>query len=384
MCPTSDFIYLPATERISSLIKRCMTLRRSITGTPFNVSGAAQLLFSSGESLLNELPPLLAARHAVSPNRARRATTTPEAVTRWLPGELIGLPGGDPVVAGLISGFLQDSAVTPSHYGAVSHSAAVEQYRMAAASIDPVTRVTVPEQLLTAFIGDRLTPTDRAVSDMVRTLATALKDPTLDLAERHRAMTRYTLAFLAFAFAHRGTIEMPSLARIHATSNFCWIVDKVLPGGRRVPRMVWVCASAREQLDSYEKHLGFVRSKVSRHAMMTIDDLRLRHDREEAITLFDLADTGEVKEIALATGIRDVMRDFGFPPNAGRHWLRAKLIGICSSETLYAFYGHGPIDDSSWDASSTLDPAIYRADLAAALDPVLAKVGWMPRMGLTS
>jgi hypothetical protein len=384
MCPTSDFIYLPATDRIASLVKRCVALRRSIPAAPFNISGATQPLFSSGVPLLSELTKLLAARHAVSPDRARRATTTPETLTRWLPGELVGLPGGDPVAAGLISGSVEDPAVTPSHYGAVSHSSAVEQYSMAVTAIDTVSRVDVPGQLLTSFIGDRMTPTDRAVRDMTRSLARALEDRALDLAERHRAMTKYTLALLAFAFAHRGTIEMPSLARVHPTGHFCWIVDKILPAGRSVPRMVWVCASALQQLHFYEEHVDLVCAKVSRRAARAIDDIRSRHDHQKTIALFDLADSGDVKEITLAAGIRDAMSGFGLRPNAGRHWLRAKLIGICSSETLYAFYGHGPLDDSSWDASSTLDPAIYRADLAAALDPVLAGVGWAPRMTFSS
>ena len=378
VCPTSEFIYLPATKRVTELIKRCVRLRRS-GAAPFNLSGAEEPLFSIGEPLLAEATKLLAARHAISPERARRATTTPESVTRWLPGELIGLPGGDQVVAGVISGGIEDPAVTPSYYGAISHSAAVGQYRNAVASIDETRQIAVPSQLLKLFVGDRHMPTDVAVRDMAATLGAALKRPGMDIAERHRAMTRYTLGLLAFAFAHRGAIEMPSLDRMHPDSQFCWIGDKVLAHNRRVRRMVWVCATAREQLSLYEKHLELVRMEVSRTAARAIDALRLKHVREQTLVLCELTDAGGIREITPAAGIRDAMGGFGLFANAGRHWLRGKLVGICSTETLYAFYGHGPLDDRSWDASSTLDPVIYRADLAAALDPVLVGIGWTPK-----
>ena len=384
MCPTSDFIFLPATSRVAGLVKRCVALRRTAAPTTFNISGAAQPLFSGGNSLLADLTTLLAARHEISPERARRATTTPETVARWLPRQLIGMAGGDPVAAGLISGDIEAPAVTPSYYGAVSHPAAVKQYRKAVESIDRVSRIDLPGQVASTYIGDRKTPTDKAVRGMIKKLASALDDSAFDVAEHHRAMTRYTVALLAFAFAHRGTIEMPSLQRVDPDAGFCWIVDKVLPAGRRVRRMVWVCACARQQLRLYEEHLDRVHANVSEAAASAIADLRVAAEEREELALFNLTDVGRVETVKIAQALGDAMGEFGLRSNAGRHWLRGQLLGICSTETLHAFYGHGLLDDGSWDASSALDPAAYRADLAVALDPVLENIGWTPSAGMRS
>ncbi|WP_457848462.1 hypothetical protein, partial [Staphylococcus aureus] len=89
-----------------------------------------------------------------------------------------------------------------------------------------------------------------------------------------------------------------------------------------------------------------------------------------SLPLFELTPEGGVRKLNTSVASSEALKRWGLPKNAGRHWLRAKLVGRCSTESLHAFYGHGPVSDGSWDEMSALDPSAYRADLARVLDTV--------------
>jgi hypothetical protein len=166
---------------------------------------------------------------------------------------------------------------------------------------------------------------------------------------------------------------MPSRQAVHVETGFCWIRDKTI-GGKPSRRLVWACEMVREQLRLYDAHLDRLQSVVSSAAAGAIAEIR----KGKTLPIFDLADDGGVKVLSESVAIGAAVKPWGFPKNAGRHWLRAQLVGRCSTETLHALYGHGPVSDGSWDADSALDPAVYRADLARVLDGTLAAIGWAP------
>lgn len=371
--PRARCLYLPATQTVARLVERCVAARRDRSSGREHLSASRQPLFTTGPALLDDIAELLASRHPVARDRARRATTTAEALARWLPAELIGAPGGDVVPASIITGTIPTVARSQSHYGAVPHRTLVQRYKDAVQSTDAMSHHDVPGEALSTYLGDRFTPKDSAVGVLIERLVGGLTDPDADAADGHLAMMRYTVAMLAFALAHRGAAgTMPAYAKVHGETRFCWIKDKIIRGTPS-RRLVWICDTAFDQLQRYEHHLDQLEAAVSRPAAISIRLLR----QGRGLPLFDLRD-GRVENWSVADAVRDAMRQGGLAKNAGRHWLRSKLVGRCSTESLHAFYGHGPVDDGSWDSTSTLDPAAYRADLGRTLDPVLAAIGWAP------
>lgn len=260
------------------------------------------------------------------------------------------------------------------YYGAARHDQVVDRYRKAITKVDRLSHHVVPPEAITSHLGDRFTPTDGAVRAAVSMLTAALDDPDRDPAERHEAMMNYTVALLCFALAHRGdTGTMPSVRGVHRETRLCWIRDKTV-SNEPTRRLVWICDAAHEQLRLYDAHLDALQARVSLPAAEMIAAERQGQD----LALFDMS-SGKVSAISVSDAVRQAMLPVQLAKNAGRHWLRARLVGKCSSESLHALYGHGPVGDSSWDASSALDPAIYRADIARVLDPAMAAIGWMPR-----
>lgn len=327
-----------------------------------------------GAGLIHRVTAILAARHPLGPDRTRKATTTPEAVARWLPAELIGAPGGDVVHAAVTTGRISKQAETPIYYGAVRHDRLIDRYHDAIAPIDKLTHSLVPDDVIVTHLGDKRTPTDAVVGTLIQGLAAELNAPDQDLAEQHEAMTRYTVGLLSFALAHRGdTGTMPSLWDVHGETRFVWIKDKVAMG-QPIERLVWLCDTAMEQLRLYEDHVGRVRAAVSGPGGEAIDAVC----QEGGLPLFDMT-SGTVKALSIMHAARGVFKPAGLPKNTGRHWLRARLLGRCSSESLHALFGHGMVGDGIWDDLSALDPAVYRADLARVLDPALIRIGWTPR-----
>jgi hypothetical protein len=374
MCPTSSGLYLPATKAVAELAERCVAMRRRLSAGRVNVSGAAIPMFTFGAALLADVTAILATRHPLGAQRARRATTTPEALARWLPAEMLGAAGGDVVTASIAAGRVLGQGQTAIFYGAVRHDHLVDRYRAAIAPIDELSHRYVPAQLVGAYLGDRLTPSDHSVRSLVARLASDLEDPALDAAERHDAMLAYTAGLLGFALAHRGDSgTVPAVQDVDAGTRLVWIHDKAV-SGTSTRRLVWVCDTAMAQLRRYDEHLDQLLDQVSPVAKQAITALRER----PGLALFSMT-SGRVVSLTAPQAFHRAMAVAGLPKNAGRHWLRGQLAGRCSTETLHALLGHGLTGDGSWDATSALDPVAYRADLARLLDPTLAAIGWKPR-----
>lgn len=152
----SSRVFLPCTRRISSLINGCLALRGGPGGLAF-AQAAPAALFQYGGDLLHRVPDLLAER---IPNGAapRRATTTPEALTRWLPAAVTQMPGGDPVLAGILCGRIERVAETAAHYGSADLAHLYDLYVATVGTIGET--VDMPLAPVRArYAGDRLTPT---------------------------------------------------------------------------------------------------------------------------------------------------------------------------------------------------------------------------------
>ncbi|MGA1853845.1 MULTISPECIES: hypothetical protein [Sphingobium] len=390
----SERIYLPVTDLTVTIIDRCLAQRKCAPDR------FAQPLFTHWEvgrygrqvagepdeqDLLVETMMHWLERHDPQTGRkARDAAATTASLTRWLPATMNEAAGGDMVLTAAITGIIPSMAEASSAYGALSQDRLARHYRSSINGIDTLPPVTLPATVAATHIGGRFTPTDETVGDLVRSLAEGLEAAPRPIEMLHQAMTRYSVGLLAFALAHRGiTGSLPASKDVDDNTRFYSLTDKNVRG-TETQRLVWLCDTAMEQLRLYDEHVKCLEDMLPEETARQVGQIREQRDlplfrlKRHRSKSFD-RELLTAEPIKVTNAIGQAMAVQHLRKNAGRHWLRTKLVGQCSTETIHAFYGHGPLDSGSWDMFSALDPAVYRADLARTLDPVLQAAGWIPR-----
>jgi integrase len=379
----TEFVSLQASDHVSRSVQRLAERRQK----------PSQRLFkSSEESLDREIKHILRHRRCsthilcskskTSLTRScrphpRRTSCTVEALERWPTSAVLHRAGGDLGVAAAVTGADESTGRTVSYYCTVSAESARGFHREAigtriAREYPPLKQIDRGGERT----GGSWTPKDAAVDKLaeeIRLRFSSAADPV----EQHNAMTDFTVMLLCFALGLRGnSTKLPTSSAIEHQTGFCILHDKDVADAEAA-RLSWVPPVARSQIKAYERHLRIVGSRVfppQADAVLT----RWRTNPAE-LPLFEFS-AGSVRFLNLGevlqrfSGTRSY--EWKLPPNAGRHWLRNKLVGLCSTETLHAFFGHWQTGTHSWAKSSCLDPQAYRADLERSLPKVLAKVGW--------
>lgn len=128
----------------------------------------------------------------------------------------------------------------------------------------------------------------------------------------------------------------------------------------------------RAQLTNYEQHLE--------RLAIQLPNVRSKIEKTKIPMILD---NGQIKSLKPA-GMRTELRALGweYPLNAGRHYLRSRLVGEIGSEALHAFLGHWHLGIEPWSKEAALDPLSYRAELAGSLPKILREAGFAPVRGL--
>jgi hypothetical protein len=167
---------------------------------------------------------------------------------------------------------------------------------------------------------------------------------------------------------------MPSTAAIDGYTGFCRLNEKY-PDDPSEFRMVWVCDAARDQIAHYERHIDALQPHICPSEFAALQKQMM----EGRLPIFDIRPKGvhnyAIRQIwqRLRQRAPHLTRAY---PNRGRHWLRSKLDGRCSTETLHAMFGHWQIGAEPWSYGSCLDPILFRADLADTVPQCLKAIGW--------
>jgi hypothetical protein len=314
----------------------------------------------------------------VGQRKPRRSATTIEAAERWLFRALTHEPGAEPAAAALITSRDEPLARSSTYYGSLPMPRSIALHRRTVARVDPHSHPDFPAVFARLSIGDRWTPSDEAVRRLSGQLGRRLTDAAREILEVHEAMSWYTLALLAFALGLRGGGNVPGHHGIDAETGFAFIHDKYRARPEKM-RLVWVCDIARKQLYEYELHLDRLAHEVGIDARRRL--LEERASANGALPLVRLQNRFRLTRIG-PEYLLDAPSDAVWPGrrNAGRHWLRAKMSGRCSAETVSAFFGHWQTGVEPWSATSALDPLRYRADLQRAFDGLMESVGWEVRV----
>lgn len=367
MEPTSPHLWLPVSVGFLALMQRCLILRAVQPS-----AAMLPLLATHPEVIRKRVEAILASRPLHDP-KARRSASTIESTERWLLRTISQKAGSDVGAASLITGRKQALARSMTYYGALKVPKAIAMHAAATRVVDKHSHGEYPSELAAVSIGDPTTPTDKTVQTLSQTLASKLTQ-SQDVASIHHAMTDYTCALVSFALALRGRGALPDYGSIDRRTGFCQIHDKNHSDPHQA-RMVWVPNVARDQLQMYAIHLEKLADQLSAEARAEIDKWQC-HSKAAAplfrVPSLDRLDRIDLKGVLLST------KEAGWRgrENAGRHWLRAKLTGRCSAETLGAFFGHWHHGVEPWGLTSSLDPLAYRADLERSLDPIMSEAGW--------
>lgn len=304
----------------------------------------------------------------------RRSATTVEAAERWMLSALLHQPGGDLATASIVTARRHSMARPMVHYGSVFVDRAVAAHRQSMKRLGKLSHRDFPVSLADKAVGEPATPLDSAVKKLIEGMLARVRNPNASVAERHEAMTEYTFALLSFAAALRGGGKIPGWRGIDPATGFATIIDKYAEKSTAA-RMSWICNLARQQLRHYETHLDLLADHLGIAAKQQLTMARTVAGWE--LPLVEVVDRYRVKQLSFSDLKRKLKQsDWPGESNAGRHWIRSKLVGRCSHETLSAFFGHWQIGAEPWRDTSALDPLLYRADLERVLDGTLEAVGW--------
>lgn len=345
---------VPCSDRTRLLIERAQST--GAAGSP---------IFGEDESDLIEA--VRSARHAAGAKASLRSLES------WLFHKIAAGLHGDLAIAAIITG--RDPPIVQSvlHYTRIESS---QTWSILTNALNDFDSFGV-RQLMTVNqgLGSRFAPSKSDLQNIIKLLKKELSIPPSSdatFAKFHNAMTIYTALFYLYATGCRPTAALiPSSSAVDPETGFTILDDKAAPDGFKT-RLVWVSHECRAQLTNYERHLECLAKELP----------NFRSKIEKTRIPF-LLENGKIKNLKPA-GLRRELRALGweFPLNAGRHYLRSRLVGEIGSETLHAFLGHWHLGIEPWSKEAALDPLSYRTELAGSLPKILQEAGFAPVRGL--
>ncbi|WP_205479537.1 hypothetical protein [Sphingomonas arenae] len=369
MVPTSKNVWLSVSDETELVLRDCLKARK------IYAHAGAQRLFETDAGTLQARVLALLNRRMPGEPRVRRSARTIESAERWLMRVIAQDAGGDIAAASLITARHHPLARPMTYYGALPMPRASNIHRQALRRLGQPSAAEFPSELAGLWVGESFTPKDEAVRTLARRLGRNLRFGGNRFWEAHAGMSAYTVALVAFGLGLRGRGGvLPSFEAIDRRTGFLQVHDKYRDDPAAA-RLVWVCECARTQLSLYHDHL----LAMDRHLPSEARAWLRTSLNSPAAPLFQVTSSGEMQARSLKQVLHS-LRSKGWPghENAGRHWLRSKLVGKVSGETLGAFFGHWHHGVQPWGLTSALDPMSYQADLKPVLDPALAWVGWTP------
>jgi len=254
-----------------------------------------------------------------------------------------------------------------------------------------------------AFLGSEITPTAKAVTDLVSFLKNNIGEAKAKTNPHwkktiayHNAYTTYTMFFLAYASGYRAAQSpFPDPRFLDEKTGFLVISDKDFDDSY-CTRIIWLPPECVQQMKYYQAHLESIVDKLclinkqSFNALYTsfdgwntlpkLADDKMRMDASEFENppfLFYLNDAGECNPVTpglLGELIHDV---YPFPINANRHYLRTELVERrCPRDILDAFMGHWQRGREAWGKYSSLSPSGYSTAIEPKLKEILRENGW--------
>lgn len=326
--------------------------------------------------------------------------------------------GSDVTFAALITGRDHPLARAPLHYTAVRRDMLQKLYVEECAAILTAVRQASPYATQSSsffertprydqgYIGAVWRPTEECVKNLQKELRKSLaeawkiREPIAKIIGVHNAITLYTHWLVAFTTGYRAVWQ----AFFHETeidenSGFAAISDKDTEDFYHA-RIVRLPQPVITQIAYWRRHWeifrtrclnrvnpGLFRSLMAEKRSYRNGEKplvrRTRRDiRSHVEGLFVFNAAGRAFPLRPATVKRYTGAKFFLPANAGRHYLRSRLLEEkCPAEIVAAFMGHWERGEEPWGKYSAMSPQQYREALDPCLGRIIKECGWRPQRG---
>lgn len=359
----SENLWLPTTTGVIALAKLSFS-RRGIS-------------LPVAQAPIFETPvPLLRAamkRLLRSDKTVRRAGTTLEAVERWLTGALRFIAGGDAAVARVVTDRADLQSRTTSYYTSITQPQVEAAWN---ATVAPLTQIVIRSApsaaLMLQAYGSQYCPKEEELAKLRTRLVGDILNASTSV-EHLRAQTLYTVVLLTLGIALRPTRQSVLARRIFDSATGFGVVDDKRQDDGFTARVAWFPPQLRSQLGIYDTILAKLAPQIA--IIQGIPNNPTGSDGYNFFT-YDFRGNLYKTNVSAELGSLKTRHDCHFVPNFARHFMRTRLVGHCSSETLHAFMGHWLRGTEPWGTESGFDPLLYRQDLMQCLVPVLTDRQW--------
>lgn len=313
------------------------------------------------------------------------------SVESWLGQTIAHSKNGDLASAMLITNNYDKIADSQCHYSCLSqekiqtiHAQAITQF----ATLPKDS--SLPKAIEKSWVGSRYNPCRDSLSKLARNLREKLEPVAVkpsegrqnNICKIHNAMLLYTYLVVGVSTGFRAVrYPLPHPSMIDDETGFVLFDDKKTQDSYKT-RVIWLPRVARTQLLYFHQHIEVLKSRLG--AAQQAKWKRMFGEPKDIVPLFMFNPDGKLI-IATPGVVRDMFgaEEWHLPMNAGRHYLRSKMIGNCDSDTLQAFLGHWHRGMEAWSGASALDPIAYRDALSTHLESLMESDGWTAVCGLS-
>ncbi|WP_213478760.1 hypothetical protein [Marinobacter lipolyticus] len=182
----------------------------------------------------------------------------------------------------------------------------------------------------------------------------------------HNSLTNYVLMMAYWLTGYRAVRDpLGAITEYNRERRLLLIADKTGDGYGHA-RVVPVCSLLAEQLDLYEKHIQWIRNRLS-----------LANRGCRGVPMFFL--DNEFNEVQVRPASMEAMLEWAYvlPLNLNRHWLRGELRRLeVPGPQVDRYMGHWSIGQEPWGRYSGVDPL----DFSQALEPALEQLAAMLKL----
>ncbi len=256
------------------------------------------------------------------------------------------------------------------------------------------------------YVGSQLVPLTSAVKRSLRALQAKTKKERAEakngwVRRFHNYFTLYTVLFLSWGSGLRAVCyPVPDPRLLDAQNGRLVLSDKDDDDGS-MTRLVFVPDSVCAQVKAYYEHLvrlpgilfyggmeraGGLATQIRGYGERVPASITQRRGRivERNTSPFFLLDRNLVaRPLGPKTLFEQLGKDYPFPANGHRHYLRTHLVATGMADHLVdAFLGHAAHGCEPFTAASALSITGYATELRAKLSAILDDLGWKVMEGL--
>lgn len=256
------------------------------------------------------------------------------------------------------------------------------------------------------YVGSQLVPLTAAVKRSLRALQAKMKKERAEakngwVRRFHNYFTLYTVLFLSWGSGLRAVCYPVPDPRLLDVQNGRLVISDKDDADGSMTRLVFVPDSVCAQVKSYYEHLvhlpgilfygdmgcaGELAAQIRGYSERVTASMTQRRGRieERNTSPFFLLDRNLVaRPLGPKTLFEQLGKDYPFPANGHRHYLRTHLVATGMADYLVdAFLGHAAHGCEPFTGSSALSMSGYATELRTKLSVILDDLGWKVMEGL--